>query len=92
MRKAVSILAPALLLTLAACATPFKADVSRFQQMPAPQGQTFTVKAADPVNEGGIEFGQYAAMVSAEMTKAGYIPAAAGSTADSYREAGLWRR
>jgi len=36
MRKAVSILAPALLLTLAACATPFKADVSRFQQMPAP--------------------------------------------------------
>ena len=82
MRKAVSILAPALLLTLAACATPFKADVSRFQQMPAPQGQTFTVKAADPVNEGGIEFGQYAAMVSAEMTKAGYIPAAAGSTAD----------
>ncbi len=62
-RKAISILAPALMLTLAACATPFKADVSRFQQMPAPQGQTFIVKAADPANEGGIEFGQYAAMV-----------------------------
>ena len=82
MRKAVSILAPALLLTLAACATPFKADVSRFQQMPAPQGQTFTVKAADPADDGGIEFGQYAAMVSAEMTKAGYVPAPAGGAAD----------
>mgnify|MGYP000446867519 CR=1 FL=1 len=31
---------------------------------------------------GGIEFGQYAAMVSAEMTKAGYIPAAPGAAAD----------
>lgn len=81
-RKAVSLLAPALLLTLAACATPFKADVSRFQQMPAPQGQSFAVKAADPADEGGIEFSQYAAMVSAEMTKAGYIPVAPGSAAD----------
>lgn len=81
-RKAVSLLAPALLLTLAACAAPFKADVSRFQQMPAPQGQSFAVKAADPADEGGIEFSQYAAMVSAEMTKAGYIPAAPGAAAD----------
>lgn len=81
-RKVVSILAPALLLALGACATPFKADVSRFQQMPAPQGQTFVVKAADPANEGGIEFGHYAAMVSSEMAKAGYIPATNGSAAD----------
>lgn len=82
MRKAVSILAPAMLITLGACATPFKADVSRFQKMPAPQGQTFTVKAADPAQDGGIEFGQYAAMVSAEMTKVGYIPASPGAPAD----------
>ena len=42
--------ASALLLGLAACATPaFKADVSRFQsQLPAPSGQTFAVVAEDP--------------------------------------------
>jgi hypothetical protein len=74
--------APLALLSLAACATPFRADVSRFQQLPAPQGQTFTVKAADPANEGGIEFGQYAALVSSEMAKAGYVPAAPGASAD----------
>ena len=39
-----------LLLGLAACATPFRADVSRFQsQLPAPAGQTFAV---DPVVDG----------------------------------------
>ncbi len=76
------LLAPVALLSLGACATPFRADVSRFQQLPVPQGQTFTVKAADPADEGGIEFGQYASLVSNEMTKAGYRPAATGSAAD----------
>ena len=34
---------------IAACATPFKADVKRFaSQMPAPAGQTFAVVADDP--------------------------------------------
>ena len=33
-------------LALAGCATPFKADVARFQsQLPAPQGQSFVVEA-----------------------------------------------
>lgn len=81
-RKAARFIAPAALLTLAACATPFKADVSRFQQLPVPQGQTFTVKAADPDKQGGIEFGQYAALVSAEMARVGYVPAAPGAAAD----------
>jgi hypothetical protein len=81
-RKAAKLLAPAALLSLAACATPFKADVSRFQQLPAPAGQTFTVKAADPANDGGIEFGQYASLVSAQMARVGYVPAAPGAPAD----------
>src|SRR3546814_525389 len=39
---------------LAACATPFKADVSRFEaQLPAPQGETFAVVADDPALEIG---------------------------------------
>jgi Domain of unknown function (DUF4136) len=78
----VKLLAPVALLTLGACATPFRADVSRFQQLPVPQGQTFAVKAADPANQGGIEFGQYAGLVSAEMQRVGYVPAAAGAPAD----------
>ncbi len=83
LRKTAKWTAPLALLSLAACATPFRADVSRFQSaMPAPQGQSFTIKAADPANDGGIEFGQYAGLVSAQMQKLGYVPASAGSAAD----------
>lgn len=73
---------PLTLLSLAACATPFKADVSRFQELPAPQGQSFVVKAADPADQGGIEFGQYAALVAGEMREMGYVSAPAGALAD----------
>ncbi|MBL0923549.1 MAG: DUF4136 domain-containing protein [Sphingomonadaceae bacterium] len=71
-------LAPITLLALGACATPFKADVSRFQELPAPQGQTFTIRAADPADAGGIEFGQYASLVANEMQEIGYVPATSG--------------
>ena len=69
--------ASALLLGLAACATPaFKADVSRFQsQLPAPSGQTFAVVAEDPKLAGGLEFALYADLVEAEMQKLGYTEA-----------------
>ena len=64
---------PLLLAGLAACATPFRADVSRFQsQLPAPQGQTFAVVADDPALAGGLEFAQYADLVEAEMAQLGY--------------------
>lgn len=66
-----------LLLGLAACASPFRADVSRFQsQLPSPEGQTFAVVADDPALAGGIEFGQYAALVSQQMAAQGYTPVA----------------
>ncbi|RVQ67202.1 DUF4136 domain-containing protein [Croceicoccus ponticola] len=65
--------APLLLAGLAACATPFNADVSRFQtQLPAPSGQTFAVVADDPALAGGLEFSQYADFVEAEMAELGY--------------------
>lgn len=67
---------PLALFLLAACATPFKAQVNRFQAMPAPQGQSFVVKPADPKREGSLEFAQYAALVSSKMTQIGYQPAA----------------
>jgi hypothetical protein len=61
---------------LAACASNFNADVSRFQsQMPAPQGQTFAVVAEDPALAGGLEFARYADYVAAQMSQLGYSQA-----------------
>lgn len=69
--------AAALMLLVAACASPFNAKVSRFQsQLPAPQGQTFAVVADDPSLAGGIEFSQYARLVEAKLAQQGYTPVA----------------
>lgn len=68
---------------LSACATPFKADVSRFTTpLPAPQGQTFAVVPEDPKLAGGLEFATYANSVAAELTELGYARAASPETAD----------
>ncbi len=69
-------------LALSGCATPFRADVSRFQQLPPAQGQSFAIMAADPKDEGGIEFGQYASLVGARMQALGYVPASSTKSAD----------
>ena len=64
-----------LLMALAACAAPFKADVSRFQsKLPAPAGQTFAVVADDPKLSGGLEFAQYAGLVQDRLAHLGYTP------------------
>ncbi len=69
--------AAVLLIALSACASTFRADVSRFQsQLPAPSGQTFAVVADDPALAGGIEFSQYASLVTERMTALGYAPVA----------------
>lgn len=66
-----------MLMALAACTQSFNADVSRFQsQLPAPQGQSFAVVADDPALAGGLEFSQYARLVSDRMAALGYTPAA----------------
>ncbi len=73
---------PILLASLAACATPFKADVSRFQtQLPAPQGESFYVVADDPALAGGLEFAQYADFVEAQMQRLGYAEAPSAEAA-----------
>lgn len=77
-----TLVAPAILLGLSACATPFKAEVARFQQLPAPQGQSFIVTSNDPELANGLEFAQYAQIVETEMTQLGYVPAANVSNAD----------
>lgn len=69
-------LAALLMLGLTACASNFRADVSRFQtQLPAPQGQTFAVVADDPELAGGLEFSQYSRLVEQRFTALGYTPA-----------------
>ncbi len=73
---------PLILAGLAACATPFRADVSRFQtQLPAPQGESFYVVADDPALAGGLEFSQYADLVEAQMARLGYAQAASPEAA-----------
>ncbi len=78
-RTTVAIVALAM---LSACATPFRANVSRFQAMPTPQGQTYVIAAKNEADRGGLEFRQYASLVSSEMTRQGYRQAAPGEAGD----------
>jgi len=77
-RKFMLAAAPVALLALGGCATGFRADVARFQAMPAPQGETFAVVPQDPALEGGLEFASYARIVSDELVAKGYQPAPVG--------------
>jgi hypothetical protein len=68
-------------LGLSACAETLNATVSRYQAMPAPQGQTFAVVPGEGMAaRGGLEFDRYAGVVSQQLAARGYAPAAnAGS-------------
>ena len=80
-KKLFGLFAPATLLALSACATGLPTKVSRFQAMPAPQGQTFAIQAADIAERGGLEFSQYADMVRRHMIAQGYSEAASPQSA-----------
>jgi len=80
-RTLAKFLVPIALLALSACATPFKADVARFQQMPPPNGESFVVQTTNPKLEGGLEFAQYAALVGEQLRAKGYSPAQTPQTA-----------
>jgi hypothetical protein len=80
-KRVLTFATPLALLALGACATPFRADVARFQAMPPPQGQTFVVQPSGQRNQGGLEFSQYAALVSQRLAAQGY------RQADSARDA-----
>lgn len=85
----IKIAAPlAALAALSACTAPgFRTEVSRFNALSAPgtaavQGQTFFITSDDPKLVGGLEFGQYAGMLSQEMVAEGFVPAASADSAD----------
>lgn len=77
-----SLIAAASLIALAGCAENFSARVSRFQALPPAAGQSFVVQAADPRLQGGLEFGQYARVVTTELVRQGYQPASDAARAD----------
>lgn len=84
-RRFAPVAALALVATLAiwlgGCAENFNANVSRFtHELPAPAGQTFAIVAEDPRNSGGLEFGQYAAMLADQLHKVGYVPGDAATS------------
>ena len=62
-------------LGLSACATGFPAKVSRYQAMPAPQGQSFIVVPQNAADMGGLEFSRYAELVAQQMQAQGYARA-----------------
>jgi hypothetical protein len=63
-------------LGLSACATALRTEVSRYQAMPAPQGQTFTVVPGEGMAaNGGLEFERYASIVAQQLAARGYTPA-----------------
>lgn len=80
-KKILTLSAPAALLALSACATGLPTQVSRFQAMPAPQGQTFYIQPADPRDQGGLEFAQYAELVRRHLSAEGYVQAPTPQTA-----------
>jgi hypothetical protein len=63
-------------LGVSACASSITSTVSRYQAMPAPQGQTFFVVPGEGMAAmGGLEFQRYAAIVAQQLQARGYAPA-----------------
>jgi hypothetical protein len=74
-KKILTLAAPAALLALGGCATGLPTQVSRYQAMPAPTGQSFVIQAADPEDRGGLEFSRYADLVRRHLIEQGYSEA-----------------
>lgn len=70
-------------LGLSACAESLNTTVSRYQAMPAPQGQTFIVVPGQGMaSNGGLEFQRYAGLVAQQLQARGYTPASSTQAAN----------
>jgi hypothetical protein len=68
---------------LSACAEQINTTVSRYQAMPAPQGQTFfVVPGGGMANNGGLEFQRYAGIVAQQLQARGFQPATSSQSAN----------
>ena len=68
-------------IVVSGCAASLPTQVTRFQAMPAPAGQSFYVVPASG-EPAGLEFGQYASIISQQLAARGYRPAGAPQLAD----------
>jgi len=69
-------------LGVSACASSITSTVSRYQAMPAPQGQTFfVVPGQGMAATGGLEFQRYAGLVAQQLQARGYTPATSPQSA-----------
>jgi hypothetical protein len=80
-KKILTLAAPAALLALGGCATGLPTQVSRYQAMPAPAGQSFVVQAAEPEDRGSLEFSRYADLVRRHLIEQGYSEAPSAQAA-----------
>jgi hypothetical protein len=65
------------------CAATLPTKVTRYQALPAAQGQTFfVVPGAALAQSGGLEFQRFAGLVAQQMAARGYRPAASPQAAD----------
>ena len=87
-KKLLALAAPLALLALGGCASGLPTQVSRFQAMPAPQGQSFVVIPGEGEVKGGLEFQQYAGLVSRHLTSLGYREAPSREAANFVVELG----
>lgn len=77
-----AVLIGAAALGLSACASSLNTTVSRYQAMPAAQGQTFfVVPGPGMAANGGLEFQRYAGLVAQQLQARGYTPATSPKTA-----------
>src|SRR4051812_44452473 len=68
---------------LSACASSITSTVSRYQAMPAAQGQTFfVVPGGGMAANGGLEFQRYAGLVAQQLQARGYTPASGPQSAN----------
>ena len=80
---AAAILLGAGAVALSACAEQINTTVSRYQAMPAPQGQTFyVVPGGGMANNGGLEFQRYAGLVSQQLQARGFTQASSAQGAN----------
>lgn len=74
-KKLFALAAPVSLLALGACAAPgLPTQVSRYEAMPAPQGQSFVVVPGLGQKD-GLQFSQYAGLVRRHLSALGYSEA-----------------
>lgn len=69
-------------LIVSGCASKFTADVTRFNDLPPPAGETVQIVGKDPLLERGLEFASFANLVGAALERQGYRPPVAGEQAD----------